>query len=165
MYLGHVAVGLAAKRLRPELPVLALIVAPIALDLGDIALAIAHVSRSGAYTHTVPAACGWLVGVGLLGLVRWGGASALVLAALCATHVPLDYVTSRMEVWPGGPVLGWFLYGTPAADFAVEATVIVVAWWVYRRTLPEAARRGWAVIGILGVMLVLQGLFDALSYG
>lgn len=163
MYIGHIAVGLAAKRVRPDVPVVALALATIAPDLGDIALGLANLDHAGLYTHTVPAAIGWAIAVGLLGLLRYGAAAGVILAALCATHIPLDYVTSRMELWPSGPVIGLFLYATPAVDFAVEALVIVAGWSIYRRSLP--VRAGWAPIVMVALLLALQGVFDLMSYG
>jgi hypothetical protein len=162
MYIGHLGVGLAATRARTGAPVVVLALATIAPDLGDIVFGLTGLDATGLYTHTVAAAAAWAVAVGLLGGWRYGATAGVVLGALCATHVPLDYITSRMEMWRGGPDVGLLLYAKPPVDFAVEAVVIFAGWWIYQRTLP---RRGWAPIAMVALLIGLQGTFDALVAG
>jgi hypothetical protein len=163
MYMGHVAVGIAAKRISRGTPVLALALATIAPDIGDIVLGIAGVAHSWYYTHTVPAAAAWAVAVGAIGLVLYGRSAGLILAALAATHVPLDYITSRIDVVPGGAHLGLGLYDRPPIDFALEAVVIGIGWWCYRSTVDEPRRNHWAVIAIPIVMVAFQATFNAIT--
>ena len=158
MYMGHLAVGLASKQVSRETPIAALVIAPILPDLADVVLGIAGVAHGWWYTHTVPAAAAWAIIAGVIGLALYGRAG-LILAPLAATHVPLDYITSRIDVWPSGPNIGLGLYGQPMVDLAVEAVVICLGWWLYRQTLARERRNHWAVFAIGAVMLVFQGVW------
>jgi hypothetical protein len=157
MYLGHVALGLAAKRARPELPVLVLATATVALDLADIAVRLAGVVPPDPWTHTLPAALSWALALGLLARVFYDARAALLVAALVFSHLLLYYVTGRLEVWPGGPTIGFGLFAHMKVDFLVEGSLLFVGWSLYRRSLPLAARRHWAVWTMLGVLIALQG--------
>ena len=162
MYMGHLAVGLGARRFAPAPPLAALAAATIAPDLGDAVLGVAGMHHSWHVTHTAPAAACWAIAVGLVGAIAYGRRDALVLAALAATHVPLDYLTSRLGVLPSGPIVGLGLYATPAADLALEGVVIVAGWWLYRGTLDPARRTRWPVIAMLVVLLAFQATWDAI---
>jgi len=162
MYMGHVAVGIAAKGATPDTPIVALALAPITPDLGDIMLGIVGVRHSWHYTHTLPAAAALAIAVGMIGLVVYGRRAAAVLAALAATHVPLDYVTSRLGMLPSGPKVGLGLYAQPVVDLVVESLVIAAGWWLYRSTLPDKRRNHAAVPAIAAVMLVFQAIWAAM---
>jgi hypothetical protein len=160
MYMGHLAFGLAARQLS-RVPLVALVIAPIAPDLGDVVLGLAGIKHSWHYTHTLPAAAAWAVAVGVIGLVLYGRAGAL-LAALAATHVPLDYITSRLGVLPSGPTIGLGIYEQAAVDLAVEAVVILIGWSLYRASLAPDRRNHWAVFAIAAVMLGFQAIWAAI---
>lgn len=162
MYLGHVALGLGARRAAPGVALAALLIAPIVPDLGDVALHLVGLHGTLGYTHTVPAAVALAVAVTALGWALSGRRAGLVLGALAATHVPLDYVTSRLAVTTGGPVIGLGLYGTPWLDLAVESVVIVAGWAVYRAGLPADRRGRPAVLAMPAVMLAFQAVWAAM---
>ena len=43
----------------------------------------------------------------------------MALAALLVlAHLPADFVTGRKLFWPGGDLMGFYLYGEPVLDFA-----------------------------------------------
>jgi hypothetical protein len=158
MYQGHLAVALAARRLSPTTPIAALAAAAIASDLADVVLSPASADVA-IHTHTVPGALGLSIAVALIGWIAAGRRAAVVLGALAASHVPLDYVTSRLLVWPGGPRIGLGLYAHPAIDLAVEATVIAAGWSIYRGSLPAPRRTHASVVAIAAIMLALQVTF------
>ncbi|HEV7554493.1 MAG TPA: hypothetical protein VGO00_03495 [Kofleriaceae bacterium] len=159
--MGHLAVGIAAKRISRDTPIAALVIAPIVPDLAEVVLEIAGVEHSWWYTHTVPAGVAWAIVAGVIGLALYGRAG-LILAALAATHVPLDYITSRIGVFPSGPTIGLGIYGQPAVDLAVEAVVICLGWWLYRQALAPDRRNHWAVFAIGAAMLVFQGVWTTI---
>jgi hypothetical protein len=155
MYMGHLAVGIAAKRIS-RVPIAALVIATIVPDLVDVVLGIAGIAHGWWYTHTAPAAAAWAIVAGVVGLALYGRAG-LILAALAATHVPLDYITSRLGVLPSGPDIGLGIYGQPVVDLVVETVVIVAGWWLYRQTAPR--RNHWSVFAIGAVMIVFQSVW------
>jgi hypothetical protein len=161
MYMGHVAVGLAGKRVTPGVSVVALAIAAIAPDLGEIVLGLAHVPNAWFYTHTLPADLAWAAAAGAIGLVVYGRAG-LVLAAVAATHVPLDYLTSRIGVFPDGPNIGLNLYHQPMIDLVMEVVTIVLGWWLYRSSVAAPRRNHASVIAIPIVMVLFQAIWDTM---
>jgi hypothetical protein len=160
MYMGHLAFGIAARRIS-RVPLVALVIATVIPDLADVVLGLADVAHGGWYTHTLPAAAAWSVVAGVIGLALYGR-PGLVLAALAATHVPLDFITSSIGVLPSGPDIGLGIYGRPFVDLGVEAVVICLGWWIYRQALAPDRRNHWAVYAIGGVMLVFQGVWTTM---
>lgn len=158
MYMGHLAVGLAAKKSAPAVPIVALVVAPIASDLGDVVLGIAGVEHSWYYTHTVLGAVALAVVAGMIGLALYGRVG-LVLAALAATHVPLDYLTSQLAVTPSGPTIGLGLYAQPIIDLAMESIVAIAGWWIYRSSIAPERRNHGSVIAIPLVLVLFQAVW------
>lgn len=163
MFLGHFGLALAGKKADPALPLAALLTASALPDLLDPVLSLAGLDGT-ALTHTGPAAAGLALLVGALGWLmtrRW--LASVLLAALIASHFLADLVTSKLALWTGGPVAGWGLYGRPWINFGLEATVIVVGWALYRRTLPEPRRGHPLVFVMLGVLLALQAAIAAMG--
>ncbi len=79
---------------------------------------------------------------------------ASVLAGLLVvSHLPADFITSRIQARRGGPAIGLGLYHYRMADFAVESTVILVGLFFYRQSLDETRRR-WKVLLGMGVTLI-----------
>src|SRR5262252_6972453 len=130
MFIGHYAVGLAAKRLEPRLSLAVLLAAPQVLDLLWPIFVLTGVERvevapgetaftplrfdSYPWSHSLVMSIVWGVAFGAILRVR--GASiraAAIAAALVASHWVLDFATHRpdMPLWPGGgPLLGLGLW-------------------------------------------------------
>jgi hypothetical protein len=163
MFLGHFGLALAGKRADPTLPLAALLTASVLPDLLDPALSLAGLDGT-MLTHTGPAIAGLALlvgGVARLVTRRWS--AALLMAGLTLSHFLADLITSKLDLWSGGPVAGWGLYGRPWINFGLEATLILAGWTLYRATLP-ASRRGHPVaFGILGVLLALQAAIAAMG--
>jgi membrane-bound metal-dependent hydrolase YbcI (DUF457 family) len=158
MYIGHVGVALAAKRIRPNITLVALLLATYTPDWVDSGLCLARVSNpQGMLSHSIPAmALLALVGFAVYTLHNRDWAAALVVAGVILSHMPLDWVTGYKPTWPGGPMIGLGLYRYPVADFVVEGLLIVIGVAFYRRTLP-AYRTSWTDASImLGALLALQ---------
>lgn len=158
MYIGHVGAALAAKRMRTNIGLFALLVATYTPDWVDSGLCLARVSNpQGMLSHSIPAVALFaLVGFALYGLRTRDWTAALVVAGVIFSHMLLDWITGVKPTWPGGPMIGLELYGHPVADFFVEGVLIVIGVALYRRTLPSG-RTSWIDVSImLGALLVLQ---------
>ena len=160
MYIGHVGAALAAKRARASIGLLAFLVATYAPDWVDSGLCLAGVyNPQGMLSHSVPAVVVLaLLGFGLYASKTRDWTGAAVVAGLILSHMLLDWITGYKATWPGGPVIGFGLYGRPVADFIAEGVMIVAGAVLYGRTLPPR-RRAW-----IDVSLMLVALF-ALQLG
>ncbi|MDB4880611.1 MAG: hypothetical protein JWL60_2057 [Gemmatimonadetes bacterium] len=157
MISGHFGVAAVLLRARPRLSPWWLAPAAVAPDLLDIAYALAGVCNpSGLYSHTVPAAL--LLGACIAGAAVLAGRreTAAASLALVLLHLPLDYVTGRKLLWPGGELHGLRLYDREMANFALEATLLIGGWLLVRGVtgLPRWAAAPWLLVPLL----LVQGL-------
>lgn len=160
MYVGHLATGLAARAVANSAPLVVLLAAAVALDLGDVALGLAGIAPTGHSTHTLPAMLAWSAGAGLLATLAYNRRTGLVIAALVGLHLPLDYLTSSLEAWPDGPTVGVHLYRVRWADAVLEIGLVVAAVAAYRTTLPPGARARQVTLAMTSVLAALQIAFD-----
>src|SRR5262245_59300052 len=142
MFVGHFALGFAAKRVTPRLPLpllvgaaqLADVMWPVLLALGveqvridpgnTVVTPLDFVSYP--YSHSLLLLMVWGALVGLV--YARGAAAALergVLFVLVVSHWVLDFLTHRpdMPLYPGGPKLGLGLWNSAAGTVVVELTV------------------------------------------
>ncbi len=162
MYIGHVGAALAAKRVRPGIALLPLLIATYTPDWVDTGLCLAGAyDPAGMLSHSIPAVLSFaLVGLGFYGLTTRDWTGALIIAAVIVSHMFLDWITGYKATWRGGPTIGLQLYEHPIADFAAEGLVILVGALLYTRTLPTR-QRPWVDVSImLGALLVLQLTID-----
>lgn len=163
MYIGHMAVALAAKRVRTLVPLVVLIVAAQASDWADASICVAGGDpTSGIFTHSIPAVLTIALTLGLAYLLArrdWRG--ALLVGSVAISHILLDYITSSKPTWPGGPYIGLELYALRVTEFVLEAVMAVAGMWIYSRSLPPD-RRDWRLLGFaLLVLLVCQAIANA----
>ncbi len=161
MIIGHVGVAAAARATRRDAPVLLLLVATFAPDILDAVYSVTGIcSPFGAYSHSLPmiailAAAGALIALYLTENV----ATALVVAAVVVVHLALDLLTGEKMLWPQGPVVGLHLYQWPVLDFAIEAPLVALGWWLLRRS---GAGPRWASSRLaLAILLLAQGAMNA----
>ena len=164
MYTGHIGVALAARRAATRVPLLLLVVAAQGPDWITVAVGALGVHDPGElWSHSLPAiAIGAFV---VCACYLWrtkDGRGTWLLCGVYLSHPLLDLVTGRKPPWPGGTPTGACLYHTPFRDFVVEAAVLIVGWYVYRKGLPSPTSRRarlapWAM---LGVLLACQALAD-----
>jgi hypothetical protein len=181
MFIGHFAVGLAAKPVEPRLSLGLLLAAPQLLDLVWPVLVLAGIERveidpgNTAFTplaftyypwsHSLVAALLWsaLLAVPL----RATGASwrvSGIAAALVFSHWVLDFVSHGpdMPLWPGGPRVGLGLWRSVPATLAVEVTMYALGVFVYARATHAKDRVGsgafWALAAFLLVVYVANVL-------
>jgi hypothetical protein len=178
MFLGHYALGLAAKRVDPRLPLPVLLAAPQLLDLlwpvfvlaglehvdvapGDTAFTPLRFA-SYPWSHSLLMSVLWAAAfAALVGAVRRRSGHATsapetaLVAALVVSHWVLDFASHRpdMPVWPGGPLLGLGLWRSVPATLAVEIATFAVGAALYARATQARDRTGaWAYLGLIAFL-------------
>jgi membrane-bound metal-dependent hydrolase YbcI (DUF457 family) len=176
MFIGHVAVGLAAKRAAPRTSLGLLVGAPLFADLLwpiFLLLGWEHLEldpnppnpflslsfASYPISHSLLALTGWAL---LAGGLYWAATKyapgALWIGVGVVSHWVLDFVTHRpdMPLWPGGPKLGLGLWNSVPATIVVEAAMFAAALRIYvRTTRPRDAVGRWSLVAFVALVLVI----------
>jgi hypothetical protein len=174
MFLGHVAVGLAAKRAAPRvsLPVLILaaqladVIWPalvglgierVAIEPGNTAVTPLNFIRYP-YSHSLFTLAIWSIGFApVFGLSR-GRRAVPILAALVVSHWLLDVITHRpdMPIVPQSDLkLGLGLWNSIPATLAAEFAMYAAGVWIYLRATRARDRIGSWGFGVLAAFLVV----------
>ena len=172
MFIGHYALGLAAKRIAPKTSLGWLIAAPTFADLLwplFLLLGWERVTvvpgpnpfllfRFDSYpiSHSLVALLGWGLLLGALYRMRTGFTrGAVVVALLVISHWVLDYVTHEpdMPLYPGGPKVGLGLWHSVAVTLIVEALMFLGGIMIYLETTRARDRIGrwgfWAFVVVI----------------
>ncbi len=175
MFIGHLGLAFAAKKVapRPSLGTLALAaqlvdgVWPVFLLLGwekvEIVPGITAVTpllfASYPYTHSLAAGAVWaLLLAGGYYLLRHDGVGAGWIAALVVSHWILDFISHRpdMPLWPDGPKVGLGLWNSVPATLAVEFALFAGGIWLYVSATRARDRVGtWALAAFVLLLAVL----------
>lgn len=176
MFIGHFALGFAAKRVAPRTPLALLMVAPFLLDL-----VFAHLVLLGwEQIRLNPAAPGFLAlepvsmpfSHSLMGSVGWAlllalpyfawrrdGRGAMVLALLVVSHWVLDAVTHRPDMalfLSGGPQVGLGLWYSRGGTLIVEGGLFAWSVWLYASITRATSRMGdMALSSLVGLFVVM----------
>jgi hypothetical protein len=166
MYIGHFGFALAGKGLLRHAPLWLLVVATQACDwVQAVACVAAPAGSSAMWSHSVPAVAALVAALSLASYLLTGDRGVAVLTgAVAASHLLADYVTGLKPAWPGGPTIGLDLYSYPVGDLAVEMTVLILGWLLYRRSLPPESRSSrlvWALPIVLGTIEIVGVLKEA----
>jgi hypothetical protein len=174
MFIGHFALGFAAKRAAPRVSLAALFAAAQLADIiwpFLVAFGIEQVRIqpgitaftpldfvSYPYSHSLVMLCVWgaLFG-GLCANAFHTRRAYAVIAALVVSHWVLDWVTHRpdMPLYPGGPKFGLGLWNSVAATVTVEVLMFVAGVWIYARTTRARDKTGrQALPAFVGFLLV-----------
>jgi len=178
MFIGHFAVGLAAKRATPGVSLAVLFTAaqfadtlwPVFLAAGLEQVRIEPGNTaftpldfvSYPYSHSLVLLLVWGLALAIVcrAFVRdnW---IAPVIAGLVVSHWFLDFVTHRpdMPLYPGGPKLGLGLWNSVPATVAVEVPMFLAGIWVYTRS--TRARDGVGRWGFISLMVMLLLIYVA----
>jgi hypothetical protein len=178
MFIGHYAVGFAAKRFAPQASLGALIAAPTFLDLLwpiFILTGIEEVRISPGDTkftplefisypisHGLVAAIAWATLFAVfyqLASRYWPGTVMIWLGVL--SHWILDVVTHRadMPLYAGGPKYGFALWNYPKATVIVETAMFLIGVYLYWSTTRARDRIGeWVFWGYVVMLLIFYGL-------
>jgi hypothetical protein len=160
---GHFGFAAAIKSREPEVPLWALMLATVWLDIVFVPLYVTGVESiepapgtSGGYgagiihadyTHSL---LGALVLAGIFGLVasiRWGQRCGVVLGAVVFSHWLLDLIVHRgdMPILPGNagglPKLGFGLWRWPAASITTEIALVLTGAFFYWRAARAVVRK------------------------
>lgn len=175
MFIGHFALGFAAKRATPRVSLATLFGAA---QLADIAwpvllgAGLEHVRIdpgntaftpldfvSYPYSHSLLLLAGWSVLFGLIYRAATGrnGRTFVVIAGLVVSHWLLDWATHRpdLPLYPGGPKVGLGLWNSVPWTIAVEAALFAAGVWTYARaTRPRDGVGRWAFLALWVLLLV-----------
>jgi hypothetical protein len=182
MFLGHWAVGFAAKRVAPAVSLGTLLLAAQFVDLVWPTLLLLGVERvelaPGAtrvtpldfthypWTHSLLGAAAWaaLVG-GAYFSARRRAASAVVLALAVVSHWFLDLVVHRpdLPLVPGGAAHGFGLWSSLPATLAIEAALFAAGVWLYSRVTRPRDRAGR--LGLAALVATLAVVYVANVFG
>lgn len=173
MFIGHFALGFAAKRAAPRASLATLIAAasfidilwPVFVLLGIESVRIAPGNTaftpldftSYPWTHSLLMVLAWGAAFGLASRALGGdGRGAWVAAALVVSHWVLDWISHRpdMPLAPGaGPRLGLGLWNSVPATLAVEGALFVAGLGIYLATTRATSRKGtiglWVFVAFL----------------
>jgi membrane-bound metal-dependent hydrolase YbcI (DUF457 family) len=181
LFIGHIAVGFASKRIAPRASLGMLMAAPMALDLlwpifllagweqvridpGNTAVTpLDFVSYP--YSHSLAMSVVWGV---LFAVIYWGATryvtGAVVIGFGVVSHWILDFVTHRpdLPLYPRGTLrLGLGLWNSVPGTIAVESAMFACGVWMYA-SLFTSATRARNRAGIYGFWTFVA--FMALAY-
>lgn len=181
MFIGHFAVGFAAKKVAPGVSLGWLGAAALLPDLlfpaffllgwehlrivGGANALTAIEFTSYPFSHSLAGTGVWAAGIGLAcWLATRNGRGALVVSLAALSHWFLDALTHRpdMPLYPGGPVVGLGLWNSPAATVVVEGSLFIAAVWVYSTATRATDRMGrWALRALIALLVLLYVKFIA----
>ena len=172
MFVGHFALGFAAKKATPKTSLATLFVAAQLADIlwpFFLAFGIEQVVIVPDKTAVTPLDfVSYPYSHSLLTLVIWGALfgglyfartknsrGAVILAALVVSHWVLDWLTHLpdMPLWPDGPKYGLAMWKSLPLTLVVELTMFAVGVAIYARSTRAKDRQGtwgfWILILIL----------------
>jgi hypothetical protein len=175
MFVGHLAVALAAKRVEPRAPLGALVAGTFGLDLIWPALLVAGIERvridpgNTAFTplafehypwsHSLTMAIIWGILAGrLAAFVLKHNRAGLLIGLVVISHWGLDFLTHApdLPLFPGGPTVGLGLWNSVPATLAVEGVFFAGAVAVYARaTRPRSSTGMWALWSLVALTTVI----------
>ena len=183
MFVGHYAAAIAAKAAEPKAPLWTLVAGCQLVDIAwsiFIATGVEHAESDPSlpgsvfvlshmpWTHSLPAAIVWSVAAALLAatLLRLSTRAAVLVGAVVFSHWILDLIVHRpdLELFPGGPKLGFGLWNFPVPEQAVEIGLIAVAgvfWSASRKSLGQTTWPAAAFIAFLVVMQIVAMFMPA----
>lgn len=181
MFVGHMAVALAAKSVRRDVPLRVFLIATFALDLVWPVLLLLGVERVSIvpaatlftplvftyypWSHSLLMAAVWGMGGYMLTRGR-GAATAWITAAVVVSHWFLDVVThgEDLPLWPGrSPLFGLGLWNSIAGTYLVEGTLFAIGVALYLRA--TRARDLVGSIALWAWLTVSAAMWASLPYG
>ena len=175
MFIGHFAVGFAAKKFAPKTSLAALLAAPLFLDLLWPVFVLAGWEQvrispgntrftplefvSYSWSHSLVMSVVWASAFALIyqAIVRyWPGTVVIWLGVL--SHWVLDWVVHGpdMPLYPGGPRIGLGLWNSIAATMLIERGMFAAGVWLYVRVTRARDRIGrYAFAAYLGLLLAI----------
>jgi hypothetical protein len=183
VFVGHFALGFAAKRVAPRVPLAILFAAAQFADLLWpilVAVGVEQVRIDRGNTAFTPLDfVSYPYSHSLLLLVIWGAAFAVVyrvtsrttgpafvtIAGLVVSHWVLDFLTHRpdMPVYPGSTKFGLGLWNSVIGTVVVEVLIYGVGLWMYVRATRAVDNTGRRAFAALAIFLLIA--YAAASFG
>ena len=182
MGIGHLAVGFAARRVAPEVPLALLLLAATLLDVlwgTFVLLGVEHARVVPGITaaspldlydyplsHSLIGAAVWsALAAALFLLVPRGRGAVLIVAGCVLSHWVLDVVSHRPDVPVGwrGPYLGLGLWNSVPATIAVEEAMLAAGVLLYARATAPRTRTGSWGLAALAIALAALGAAGSLA--
>ena len=183
MFIGHIAVGFASKRVAPRASLGLLMAAPMALDLLWPFFLLAGWEQvridpgntkftpldfvSYPFSHSLAMSAVWGA---VFGLIYWiatrYAAGAVVIGFGVVSHWVLDLITHRpdLPLYPGGAArLGLGLWNSVPATIAVESLMFAAGVWTY--TSMTRARNRAGIYGFSSFVAFLALVYVANAFG
>ncbi|HEY5146935.1 MAG TPA: hypothetical protein VII82_09215 [Polyangiaceae bacterium] len=177
MFIGHLAVGFASKRLAPRASLGPLMAAPLLLDLVWPIFVLVGIERihvdpgntaftpiafdSYPWSHSLVTSVGWaLLFAGVYYAVTRYALGAAVMAAGVVSHWLLDAASHRpdMPLYPGAtsPLVGLGLWNSVAGTVAVEGAMFAAGVALYvGTTRPRDGIGRWALASLVGFATIV----------
>jgi membrane-bound metal-dependent hydrolase YbcI (DUF457 family) len=175
VFIGHFAVGFAAKKFAPRTSMALLLAAPLFLDMLWPIFVLAGWEQvridPGNTRYTPLDFVHYPWSHSLLMSIVWATLFALIYHRFThnrpgtiaiwigvVSHWVLDWITHRpdMPLYPEGPRLGLGLWNSIAATMVVEIGMLAVGVWLYMRTTRSRDRLGtYALVAYVGLLLLL----------
>lgn len=176
VFIGHLAVAMAARTRAPRTSLGTLVAASYGLDLLWPLLVLAGLEwfrvdpAASAFTplafehypwsHSLAMSLLWgAIAAAAYWLLRRERAGALLVGGLVVSHWILDALVHvpDLPLWPGGgPLVGLGLWNFVAGTYVVEGALIVAGSWLYlRHARPETRGRRiglWALVAVVGLI-------------
>jgi membrane-bound metal-dependent hydrolase YbcI (DUF457 family) len=174
VFIGHLAAGLAAKRVAPRVSLATLFAASQLPDLVWPVLVAAGVERvaivpghtaftplefqSYPWSHSLLLVAVWGAAMGAVHYTRARDrAAALVLGLLAVSHWALDFISHApdLPLYPGGARYGLGLWYSVPATLVVEGALFAAGLAMYTAaTRPAGSRGRFAFVSLVAVVLV-----------
>ncbi len=178
MFIGHYAPAFAIKAARPDVPLWHLFVAVQLVDFAWAGLVLAGIEKARItprfleasmldlyhmpYTHALPSTILWAIGAALLyGLLvknkTKGVAIAIGVAVLSHWVTDLLVHSKDLELWWGGPKLGFGLWASLPISQLLELGLFLGAVWLYfKSSQPKPSPKRWIGVAIVAFFVVIQ---------
>jgi hypothetical protein len=183
MFVGHFALGFAAKRAVPRVSLGVLFAAAqfadllwpvlvaagleqVAIDPGNTAFTpLDFISYPYSHSLLLLVVWGVVLGAAYRAVTHRNGRTLAVLTALVVSHWVLDVITHRPDIplYPGGPKVGLGLWNSVGATIAIELTMYAAGVWIYTSVTRARDSIGRWAFGSLVVFLVLAYVANILG--
>jgi len=176
MFVGHLALGFAAKRVTPRVSLAVLLTASqvadvlwplfLALGLEQVRIDPGNTAFtpldfvSYPWSHSLVMLIVWGVAFGAIYRMATGrnGRIFIVLAALVISHWLLDWITHApdMPIYPGGATYGLGMWNSVALTMIVEGIMFAAGLWIYLRiTRARDAIGRWGFAALIALLVVV----------
>ncbi|HEY4070926.1 MAG TPA: hypothetical protein VGM04_05145 [Sphingomicrobium sp.] len=181
MFVGHYAASFLAKAEEPSAALWSYFTAAQLLDIGWSTLVVAGVEKMRIdpalpgsvfdlyympWTHSLLAALCWSLAGALFfrWLLRLPGRASLVIGLVVFSHWLLDLIVHRpdLDLWPGGPKVGFALWNAPVLEECIEMGLLAVCAAVWVRSQVQRGGSKWSAPALLALLTVMQAFVIAI---